>query len=265
MRCTVPYASLCARARSRSSSSAARVRKRAVGVRFVLEHAPDDGVRDASRQRDHRRPRRNSSYVMRRPPSGCTSSGNGVRRLRRARARSSCGRPSSSARAPMCGESARIRRSASAGSARSSRWVHRLELVGVASARLPARENTGAGSTPSSRSTRELGRARRRPAPASSSSPTRKCALRRDRAGVQLLHELDDRDAGLLVARQQRTLDRRRAAPAREERRVDVQPERRAQAGRPGSRHAVGDEDDRVHACDVVRRRAARAAVPSSP
>ena len=93
--------------------------ERAVRVRLVLEHAPDDGVRDASRRRDHRRPLRNSSYVMRRPPSGCTSSGTSSRSSTRAR-QIVIGRPSSSARAPMCGESARIRRSASAGSARSS-------------------------------------------------------------------------------------------------------------------------------------------------
>ena len=48
----------------------------------------------------------------------------------------------------------------------------------------------------------------------------------RDRAGVERGHRLVDRDAGLLVAREDRALDRRGAAPARQQRRVHVQPER---------------------------------------
>ena len=46
-----------------------------------------------------------------------------------------------------------------------------------------------------------------------------------DRAGVELGGRAMDRDAGSRVARHQRTLDRRRAAPARQERRMDVEPE----------------------------------------
>ena len=50
-------------------------------------------------------------------------------------------------------------------------------------------------------------------------------ALGGDRAGVELLHRLVDRDARLGVTRHQRALDRGGAAPARQERRVHVQPE----------------------------------------
>ena len=66
--------------------------------------------------------------------------------------------------------------------------------------------------------------------------------LRRDRPGVELRHELDDRHSGLLVAGHQRTLDRRGASPAREQRRVDVQPQRPVE-NRLGDQHAVGGHD----------------------
>jgi len=56
--------------------------------------------------------------------------------------------------------------------------------------------------------------------------PDRKLLLSRDRPGVELLDQLDDRDSCLLVARHQRPLDRRSPTPARQERRVDVEPAR---------------------------------------
>src|SRR5262245_62094652 len=49
--------------------------ERAVGVGILLEDAPDDVVRRSTSRRDHRRPRRNSSYVIWLRPSGCTTSG----------------------------------------------------------------------------------------------------------------------------------------------------------------------------------------------
>ena len=44
-----------------------------VRVSILLEDAPNDLVGDLARS--HRSPRRNSSYVIRRRPSGCTSTG----------------------------------------------------------------------------------------------------------------------------------------------------------------------------------------------
>ena len=89
----------------------------AIGVRVVLEDAQHDLVRRLARR--HRRPRRNSSYVMRRLPSGWTSSGSSLPPATRA-FQIVTGRPCSSARAPMCGESARMRFSSSPGSSSQS-------------------------------------------------------------------------------------------------------------------------------------------------
>src|SRR5436190_6248114 len=90
----------------------------AIGVRIVLEHTQDYLVR--SLPRSHRTPRRNSSYVMRRLPSGCTSSRTSrpsSTPVRQTRTR----RPSTMPPAPMCGESARTRLwSSSAGRLQSS-------------------------------------------------------------------------------------------------------------------------------------------------
>ena len=51
----------------------------------------------------------------------------------------------------------------------------------------------------------------------------RRRVLQAHRAGVERLDEADDRDAGLLVAGHDRALDRGGAAPARQQRRVDVE------------------------------------------
>ena len=75
--------------------------------------------------------------------------------------------------------------------------------------------------------------------------PDREGFLRGDRPGVQLLDELDDRHAGLRVARHDRALDRRRPAPARQQRRVHVQPLMPIEQ-RPWDDQAVGDRDDRL-------------------
>ena len=85
--------------------------KDAVGVRVLLEDAQQHLVRDAARRRDRhqRRPRRYSAYAMRRPPSGCTSSSSSAPSSPTRAFQTMSGGPSTTARAPMCGESARIR------------------------------------------------------------------------------------------------------------------------------------------------------------
>ena len=93
----------------------------------------------------------------------------------------------------------------------------------------------------------------------------RERALRCDRAGVELLHGLVDRDAGLGVAGHERALDRGGAAPARQQRRVHVQPERRARAASSGISSAVGGDDDRVRRRGRARRRAAPAGSTGIP
>ena len=95
--------------------------KSAVGVRLVLEDAQQHRERSRAGRAYGRRPRRHASYVIRRPPSGWTSTGSNdpspatwARQIVRLR-------PWSSARAPMCGESARTRSTSStAGRSRSS-------------------------------------------------------------------------------------------------------------------------------------------------
>ena len=70
-------------------------------------------------------------------------------------------------------------------------------------------------------------------------------SLRGDRPGVELLDELDHRDAGLVVAGHDRPLDGRRPTPARQQRRVDVQPEVPLEQ-RCRDQPPVGDEHDRL-------------------
>ena len=72
--------------------------------------------------------------------------------------------------------------------------------------------------------------------------------------GVERLDRLVDRHAGLGVAGEDRALDGRGAAPARQQRRVDVQPQRAREQPRRDV-EAVRADDDRVD-----RRPAARAA-----
>jgi hypothetical protein len=76
----------------------------------------------------------------------------------------------------------------------------------------------------------------------------REAVLREHRPGIQARVHLHDGDAGLAVARQQRALDRRRAAPARQQRSMNVhgaqarRPERarRQQQAVGGDHHDVG-------------------------
>ena len=69
--------------------------------------------------------------------------------------------------------------------------------------------------------------------------------LRRDRPRVELGRRAVDRDAGARVAGHQRALDRRGAAPARQQRRVHVEPERPREQ-RLRDQQAVRGDDDRV-------------------
>ena len=182
--------------------------------------------------RRHRRPRRYASYGMRFPPAGCTSSGSNAPSSP-TRARQTSRSPS---RAPMCGESARTRFTSScAGALGSSSRSAGADLLGVRRAvvrlrrelRLVLREHVA------QKLRRDLGRARVDRAGVVL-RPDRERALRRDRPRVERLDRLVDRHAGLRVAGHDRPLDRRRPAPARQERRMDVEPERRARAAPAG-------------------------------
>ena len=99
--------------------------------------------------------------------------------------------------------------------------------------------------------------------------PDRPAADREHRAGVELLHHAHDRDAGLGVAGDHRAMDRRRAAPARQDRGVHVdhaEPRNRQQ--RVGQEPAVGGDDAEVRlqgrssGAGTPRRGAAPAAAP---
>ena len=208
----------------------------AVGVRVVLEHAPHDLVRGAPGGRDGAhglRPRRKSSYAMRvRPPAGRPRARAAVldpalsrwsRDGRRARSGRRC-----AARAHGCG--ARLSSGEAARSSSRSAAVSFSAYV-----------------TPSSGWARKLGSAQHvsRRSAAICSRPLvhgpgvivradRERLLGRDRARVELLHELDDRHAGLGVAGHDRALDRGRPAPARQQRRVDVEPEVSVEQGSAG-------------------------------
>src|SRR5512132_1302600 len=72
----------------------------AIRVCVLFEYTEDDFIRRLTGR--HRSPRWNSSYVMRRLPSGCTSSGSSLAPAIRA-FQIVTGRPLSSALAPMCG------------------------------------------------------------------------------------------------------------------------------------------------------------------
>ncbi len=74
--------------------------------------------------------------------------------------------------------------------------------------------------------------------------------LRRDRAGIELLDRLVDRDAGLRVAGHDRPLDRRRPAPARQQRGVHVEPERLPEQALR-NQQAVGRDHDRIQVTAV--------------
>src|SRR5207244_911998 len=96
----------------------------AVGVRVLLEYAQQQLVGDPAGGRDahrDRRPRRYSSWVIRRLPSGCTSSSSSDPSSSSRAFQTTSGRPSTTALAPTCGDRARMRLTSSwAGLVRSS-------------------------------------------------------------------------------------------------------------------------------------------------
>ena len=105
---------------------------------------------------------------------------------------------------------------------------------------------------PRSRPRARRPRRRRRPARSGRLAAPRSARRRAPRRAM-------DRDAGLVVARHDRALDRRGAAPARQQRRMDVEPER-ALEQLVRDQEAVGADDDRVGGDLDGSRRASRAA-----
>ena len=200
--------------------------QRPVRVGLVLEDASDDVERGRARGRD-RGAITGARAARRRRPSACR------RRAAPRPARTSpvsptrarqtvTGRPCSSARAPMCGDSARTcRTSSSAGRSRSSIAVGGRDLVGVGDAvgglrherRRSAPRGRRRAAAPPPPPPARTPRPRRPPA----RSGTRSCAA--IGPGVELLHGLVDRDARLGVTGQDRALDGCGAAPAGQQRR----------------------------------------------
>ena len=175
---------------------------------------------------------------MRRRPSGCTSSGTSFAVLDARRARSSPGARRAprarrcAARARGCGSSSssggRLQSSSRSAASIFSAYVMPSAGCGV---------NVGSGSTSSSSSTRELAR-RAVDGAGVVLGLDRERALRGDRPRVELgLDSLMIVTPVSAVAGHQRPLDRRRAAPARQQRRVDVEPERPRES-RLGNQHA---------------------------
>ena len=136
----------------------------------------------------------------------------------------------------MCGESARTRFTSScAGRARSSSRSAGVIFSAYVTPSSGCGSNAGAGASTSSSSSAAISARAREDRAGVVLRPDRERPLRRDRAGVELRDRAMDRDAGLRVAGHQRALDRRGTAPARQQRRVHVEPERRVRAARPGS------------------------------
>ena len=250
-RCTVPNASRCASARSRASSPRPRGAEHPVGVGVVLEHAQDDLVRGAG-ARDQRRPRRYSSYVIRRLPSGCTSSSTSRAVVD---ARPPDREPAAVDASPgrRCAARARGRGCATStgGRLQVELAIGRRDLLGVRHAVVRLRPELGVPASTSSSSSTASSAARRRPRrrrrPARSGTP--RCAAIGPASSS--FDRLVDRHAGLLVAGHDRPLDRGRTAPARQQRRMDVQPQRLVEE-RLGDQQAVGRDHDGVRmACST--------------
>ena len=205
--------------------------QRPVGVRVLLEDAADDLVRRGAR-RCYLSPRSHASYGIRLPPSGLHLDRDELAVLEPRL-------PDRHAPAVQLAARADVRRErpdpvqALLRPREVELAVGRLDLGRVGRLALLRREGRCRQHLVEQRG-RELGRARvdragvvlRR---------ERKRPLRRNRPRVELLHRLVDRHARLRVARQERPLDRRGAAPARQQRGMHVQPEPLARAGSPGS------------------------------
>ena len=162
-------------------------------------------------------------------------------------------RPSTSPRAPMCGESARIWFRSSVGgrfqsSSRSS-GVRRSAYVAPSSGW--GRKSGELGEHLLEQLGRELTRALVDDACVVLDAD-QKGALGGDRAGVELRRRPVNRDSRLVVPGHDRPLDRRRAAPAREQRRMDVEPARAVEEAL-GNERAVGGHDHRVRRLERER------------
>ena len=146
------------------------------------------------------------------------------------------GRPSTTPRAPMCGERARMRFISllRAGATSRARGRRARSSPRTSTPSSGCGVNAGSASTSSRSST-----ATRRRALVDRARvvlrPDRERPLRGDRARVELGRRPVDRDPGLRVTGHERPLDRSGAAPARQERRVDVQPEALGEEASPGS------------------------------
>ena len=218
--------------------------QRTVGVGALLGDAPEDVIGRLAGRRDfhQRRPRRKASYSIRLPPSGCTSSGTSSPVLEpRAPDRD---RPSVqlAARPDVRRERANpVQALDRTGEVEQA--VVGLDLRGVGRLAL-LRPEHGLGQHFVQQLDRELcctvveG-------PRIVLRRHEKRALRSDRAGVELLDRLVDRDAGLGVARKQGALDRGRPTPARQQRRVHVQPHA-ALEQIVRDQQSVSDDDDRL-------------------
>ena len=198
--------------------------ERAVGVGVVVERPADDLERRTPRRGDHWTPRRNSSYVIFRRPSGWTTSGTNTPPSSRALHTVSATAVQRRPRADVRRQRADTRRQASSGSSRSS-----SRSVGVIFSAY-VQPSSGCGGEHGLREHGlELARGhlgRTLVHAAGVELADREGVLRRDRACVELFDRPVDRHARLLVAGEDRALDRRGAAPAREQRRMDVQPQR---------------------------------------
>ena len=226
MRCTVPYAIRCASARSRASSPSAA-----------------DAAR-GRRTRSSSKTRRTTSKAARRAgaitrecragtrrtpcgalPSGCTSTGTNAPSSSRAR-QIVTRRPCSSVHAPMCGESARTRSQASTRivevrargrPARSSRRRSRPPRAAARSAASGAPRRSGRAATSAER-------AKSVPASSSGAIGNVSCAAIGPASSAATVSWIVTPVS--VVAGEDRALDRRGAAPARQQRRVHVEPER---------------------------------------
>ena len=217
----------------------------AVGVRVVLEHPPQNGECDPPRRRDraHRSPRRHASTDIRFPPSGWTSSGSNV--------------PSGATRARQTVTGRPLELGPRA-DVRAERPDDADELLGRAG---EVELSVGGADLLGVRRLAGLRRERRSPVedaveepdgdlgrtavdePRVVLGPDRERLAGRHRTGVELRHGLVDGHAGLGVPGHDRPLDRCGAPPAREQRRMDVQP-RALREQAVGNEQPVGADDD---------------------
>ena len=248
-RCTVPNANRWASARSRASSVAtadASARSAYASSSNVLRTTSNAARRAGAITGRRAGTRRTSSAGA--PPAGRPPGR--THRPRAAPRQTVTRRPCSVVHAPMCGDSARTRRQASSGSSRSSSRSAGVIFSAYVAPSSACGVNTGSASTSTSWPRRHLGRARVHRAGVEVADRER--LLRRDRARVELLDRPVDRHARLGVAGEDRPLDRRGAAPARQQRRVHVHPERLFEQTRRDV-ETVGAHDDPVDGLEELR------------